>query len=123
METNDGILLETKDGIKLLCDKFVYRDGSEYSVKDMKSASLKEGKFHMSDSLIIDFKNGASKEFYFKSTTSPTAIMISHFTKGPRSDIMTIQRNIAIQILEWANNINQLINAQGSQPSNEAPNR
>ena len=117
MSISEKIILESKDGIRLLKNKLVYRDGKEYLIKEMKQASIKQGRLR-AYSLHIDFNNGDDKEFYFRGTTSTRTIMISYLTKGRGWGVFsTIQRDLQTQILEWATNINTLIEAQGSQDS------
>ncbi len=122
MEIKDKVLLETKDGFRLLSDRFVDGDGMVYLIKDMKHASMKEGSSWRADGLLIEFKGGESSEFFFKSL--PTSAwerwkraMIASFTMGNRGVIMTVARDVQAQITEWATNINTLIDAQNSQSS------
>jgi hypothetical protein len=112
MSISEKVILETKDGIKLLEDKLVYRDSKEYFIKDMKQASIRQGRLK-AYSLHIDFNNGDGKEFYFRGTTSTRTFMISYLTKGRGWGVFsTMQRDLQTQILEWATNINTLIDAQ-----------
>jgi hypothetical protein len=112
MSISEKVILETKDGIKLLEDKLVYRDSKEYFIKDMKQATIRQGRLR-AYSLHIDFNNGDGKEFYFRGTTSTRTFMISYLTKGRGWGVFsTMQRDLQTQILEWATNINTLIDAQ-----------
>jgi len=112
MPISEKVILETKDGIKLLEDRLVYRDHKEYFIKDMKQSSIKQGRLR-AYSLHIDFNNGDGKEFYFRGTTSTRTVMISYLTKGRGWGVFsTMQRDLQTQILEWATNINTLIDAQ-----------
>jgi hypothetical protein len=116
MSISEKVILETKDGIKLLEDKLVYRDSKEYFIKDMKQASLKETRLIGGYYLLIEFKNGDSKKFYFKHTISQKEAFISAFsakTRAPGVEVYwTTMRDVLAIVLEWATNINTLIDAQ-----------
>ena len=106
-------ILETKDGMKLSEDKLVDRDGKEYSVKEMKCASLRETRLIGGFYLLIEFKNGASKKFYFRHTVSSKEAFISALSAKNRSSgievYQTTQRNVSLIIMKWASEINKLI--------------
>jgi hypothetical protein len=87
MSIFEKVILETKEGIRLLEDKLVYRDSKEYFIKDMKQASIRQGRLR-AYSLHIDFNNGDGKEFYFNGTTSTRTLMISYLTKGRGGSIL-----------------------------------
>ncbi len=94
MDDTDEILLGNKDGLHLLNDRLVDKDGSEYFIKDMTQASMKEDGSLRADGLLIDFKNGKSKVFYLTSTSTPLKErmkrgMIASFTMGGRGVMMT----------------------------------
>lgn len=112
-------LLETKDGIKLLEDRLVDRDRKEYFIKDMMKAHLRETKLIGGFYLLIEFKNGDIKKFYFRHTITTKQAFISALsakTRAPGIEVYhTTQRDVALIILEWANEINRLIDAQKPQ--------
>ncbi len=112
MEDKD-IILQTKDSmITLTADNFIYKD-TIFPIKSMKQASLKEGNYRKSDMLQIEFKDGTTKEFFFKPTTTFKELLavrlIPRLSYTGKAEWETIQRNMAAQILDWAVNINELI--------------
>lgn len=119
MNSAEKPILDTKDGIRLFEDRFVYRDGSEYFIKDMVDASMQQKKWVKGLFLLINFKNGTSKEFYFKHTVSFKESLIIGLSAKVRSAGMEVynatMRDVENIIGEWAININTLINAQKHQ--------
>lgn len=119
MNSADKLILSTKDGIRLFEDRFVYRDGSEYFIKDMIDASMQQKKWVKGAFLLINFKKGDSKEFYFRHTVSFKESLIIGLSAKVRSAGMEVynatMRDVESIIGEWAININALINTQKPQ--------
>lgn len=116
---SDKVLLE-KGGHKLFEDKFVSSDRKEYFIKDMKHASLVEkrsffglyGGYYLS----IEFCNGNKVNFWFRHNLSLKQVSIAYFSPnfkpGSFQVVSAMEREVSIIILEWAEKINELINAQ-----------
>lgn len=105
---NNVILLRTKDGVKLTADKFVYQ-GITYPISTMKRASLKEGDYKSPDKLQIDFKGGATKDFFLKPTITFKQVLTQRLTTFSLTPTNVMQQNMVTQILEWVTKINELI--------------
>lgn len=118
----DTVILE-KGGHKLLKDRFVSREKEEYFIRDMKCASLIEkrsfgglvGGYYLS----IEFLNGDRKDFWFRHRLPLKQVYGAYFTpsvKPVNSKVVSaMQREVSVIILEWAEKINSLIDAQKPQ--------
>ncbi len=117
MDTTDSILMGKKRGLHLLIDRIVDKDGAEYFIRDMKSASVKESGSMKADGLLIEFKNGENKVFYVTSTSTPLwervkTTAIASFIYGGRGTMMTTLRDLQREVAEWVVKINELIGEQ-----------
>jgi hypothetical protein len=121
MASNGKAILATRDGFRLLSDRFIDSDGLEYRIRDIKQARMKEGNAWKGDVLLIEFTNGESKEFFFNSLPTPLwnrmkRAMIASFTMGGRGVLMTVTNDVQTQIADWAANINALIDSYNGKP-------
>ncbi len=117
---NKGVILQTKDGVKLTVDQFIYQ-GRSYPINTMKRASLKEGNYKSADKLQIEFKDGKTQEFLLKPTINFKEVITDRLTTFSFTPMNLAQRKMATQILEWANNINELINKESNNSSTLVP--
>jgi len=119
MVMSDKVIME-KGGHKLLEDRFVSRDREEYFIRDMKCASLVEkrsfgglkGGYYLS----IEFWNGESKDFWFRHRLLLKQVYGAYFTPSFKplnyKVVSAMEREVSVIILEWAEKINELINAK-----------
>jgi len=119
MVMSDKVIME-KGGHKLLEDRFVSRDREEYFIRDMKCASLVEkrsfgglkGGYYLS----IEFWNGESKDFWFRHRLPLKQVYGAYFTPSFKplnyKVVSAMEREVSVIILEWAEKINELINAK-----------
>ena len=119
---SDEVVLE-KGGHKLFVDRFVSRDKEEFFIRDMKCASLVEkrsfgglvGGYYLS----IEFWNGDRKDFWFRHRLSLKQVYGAYFTPSfkpvNQKVVSAMEREVSVIILEWAEKINELINAQKPQ--------
>jgi hypothetical protein len=107
---NNAVILQTKEAT-LTADKFIYQ-GTTYPVNTMKAASLKEGNYKSPDKLQIEFKDGTTREFYFQPTVTFKEIIAERLSNYKLTPMNHIQCKMATQILEWATNVNELINQE-----------
>jgi hypothetical protein len=108
---NSIVILQTKEGVKLTADKFIYR-GISYPINTMKSACLKEGDYKSPDKLQIEFKDGAIKEFFLQPTVTFKEVLtqrLTFLTNFKFTPLSIMQRNMVSLIIEWATKINELI--------------
>jgi hypothetical protein len=122
MPISDKVLLE-KGGHKLLEDRFVSRDKEEFFIKDMKCASLVEkrsfgglvGGYYLS----IEFCDGDTKYFWFRHRLPLKQVYGAYLTPSFKPSnlqvVSAMEREVSVIILEWAEKINMLINAQKPQ--------
>ncbi len=104
-----SVILQTKDGIKLTTEQFIYQ-GKSYPIKTMKRACLKEGNYKNADKLQIEFRDGRIEEFFLKPTVTVKEVLADRLATFKLTPMSLMQRKMTAQILEWAASINDLIN-------------
>jgi hypothetical protein len=112
---NNNVILQTKEGIKLTTEQFIYQAKS-YPIKNMKRASLKEGNYNSPDKLQIEFSDGSIEEFLLKPTVTFKEVLADRLTTLKLTPMSLMQRKMTAQIFEWASSINELISKTGTEP-------